>query len=298
MKILITGAGGLLGSKLISQWAGDPAVQVIATAIRPLAVPASVSFHLMDITHRATTLEVVGRIQPDVIIHAAAMTQVDACESDQAKCHDINVQGTRHVVEAAQLAGAYLLHISTDFIFDGQTGLLKEEATPNPINYYGQTKWEAEKLVQAASIPWAIARTVLVYGISPGLKRSNIILWVKENLEQGKAIKVVNDQWRTPTLAEDLAEGCRLMVTHRARGIYHISGKDFLTPFQMAQKTAKFFGLDASLIQEADARTFSQPAQRPPITGFDISKAVRDLGYQPHSFEDGISVLARQLAQG
>jgi dTDP-4-dehydrorhamnose reductase len=127
------------------------------------------------------------------------------------------------------------------------------------------------------------------------MSRSNIILWVKKSLEDGKNINVVNDQWRTPTLAEDLAKGCALIAEKEAEGVFNISGKDLLNPFQMAHMTADYFGLDKSFINEATAATFSQPAKRPPKTGFKIDKAVNELGYKPVSFEEGIAILASQI---
>ncbi|MEQ8811759.1 MAG: sugar nucleotide-binding protein, partial [Imperialibacter sp.] len=185
--------------------------------------------------------------------------------------------------------------LSTDFIFDGEDGPYDEEAKANPVSYYGDSKLAAEKAVMAGKIDWAMARTVLVYGIAFDMSRSNIILWVKKSLEEGKTINVVNDQWRTPTLAEDLAMGCYLIAKKKAKGVFNISGKDFMNPYQMAIATADYFGLDKSLINETDGSKFSQPAKRPPKTGFVLDKAKKVLGYNPHSFEEGIAVLAEQL---
>jgi dTDP-4-dehydrorhamnose reductase len=135
----------------------------------------------------------------------------------------------------------------------------------------------------------------LVYGIVSDMSRSNIILWVKKSLEEGKNIKVVTDQFRTPTLAEDLAQGCWLITDKEAEGIFHISGKDFLTPYEMAIKTADFFELDKSLISQANADNFTQPAKRPAKTGFVLDKAINILGYNPVSFEEGIAIVAEQV---
>ena len=160
----------------------------------------------------------------------------------------MNVDAVANLIEASEKNKVFLLHVSTDFIFDGEAGPYDEEAEANPVSYYGESKLAAEKLLEASNIKWAIARTVLVYGISEAMSRSNIILWVKKSLEDGKTIKVVDDQWRTPTLAEDLALGCYLIADQEAEGIFNISGKDFLSPYDMAIKTADFFGLDKSLI--------------------------------------------------
>jgi dTDP-4-dehydrorhamnose reductase len=136
---------------------------------------------------------------------------------------------------------------------------------------------------------------VLVYGIVEGMSRSNIVLWVKSSLEQGKSIQVVDDQFRTPTLAEDLAMGCWLIVKKQAQGIFNISGEEGLTPYEMALQVADYWQLDHSLINKADSSTFTQPAKRPPITGFVIDKAKSILGYQPHRFKEGIELLSTQL---
>src|SRR5690606_32602306 len=143
--------------------------------------------------------------------------------------------------EAAEQIGAFFLHLSTDFIFSGNEGPYDENGIPAPVNYYGESKLLAEEIVRNSKTKWAIARTVLVYGIVPDMSRSNIILWVKGSPESGKSIQVVDDQWRTPTLAEDLAMGCYLIVKNQSKGIYNISGGDMLTPYEMAIKTARYF---------------------------------------------------------
>src|SRR5690606_18166847 len=161
-------------------------------------------------------------------------------------------------------------------------------------NYYGETKLISERIIQESKIHWAIVRTGLVYGISYDMSRSNIVLWVKNALENGKELNLVDDQFRTPTLAEDLAEGCILIVEKRATGIYNLSGNDFLTPYDMALETAQFFDLDKSKIKKADSKTFTQRAKRPLKTGFIIDKAIKELNYRPRSFKQGIALLAKQ----
>lgn len=296
MRILITGANGLLGYKLVQLLAYRGDVITIATARKkPADIPAGVYFAELDITDKAQTISVVKDTRTDVVIHAAAMTQVDQCETEREKCWSANVHGVENIIEACAQANAHLVHVSTDFIFDGTYGPLDETAIPNPVNYYGESKLAGEKLIQQSKISWAILRTVLVYGVTPDMSRSNIVLWVKKNLEEGKTINVVNDQWRTPTLAEDLAMGCYLAAQQKAKGIYHISGKEMLTPFEIANQTAEYFNLNKALIKPADSSTFTQPAKRPPKTGFIIAKAQQELGYKPHSFTEGLGVLAAQL---
>lgn len=296
MKILITGANGLLGQKLVGLLKTIPEVTLVATARGESVLPVdSYTYLTMDIRNHQEVHSVITKAQPDVVIHTAAMTHVDQCETDREGCWQSNVVAVEHMVSACQHVDAHLIHVSTDFIFDGSHGPLDEEETPAPVNYYGESKLAAEKIVMASRLRWCILRTVLVFGITQDMSRSNIVLWVKSSLEAGKTIQVVNDQFRTPTLAEDLAMGCWLAAKHGARGIYHISGKDFLSPYQIALKTASYFQLDASLIKAADSTTFRQPAQRPLITGFIIEKARKELAYEPHSFEEGLAILAAQM---
>ena len=296
-KVLITGANGLLGQKLVSLYTQDANTTLVATARGANRLPISelYTYISMDITQKEEVMRVITEEKPDVVIHTAAMTNVDQCEVEKEACWAQNVYAVSYLAEACQTVDAFLVHVSTDFIFDGADGPYKEEATANPLSFYGWSKLAAEHILLHSSVRWSIARTVLVYGIAHDMSRSNIILWVKKSLEEGKTIRVVTDQWRTPTLAEDLAVGCQLIADQRAEGIFNISGEELLTPYEMAQQTAAFFGLDATLIQEADGSTFQQTAKRPARTGFDLTKSKAVLGYTPRSFREGIALLASQL---
>jgi len=295
--ILITGSNGLLGQKLVELLVQQPTIKVIATARGENRLPFTegYDYHSMDITNGEEVTSVVEKTLPDAIIHGAAMTNVDQCESEKEACWSQNVTAVQYIVDVCRKHDIFLCHVSTDFIFDGAAGPYSEEGEANPLSFYGWSKYAAEKLVQHSGIRWAIARTVLVYGIAYDMSRSNIILWVKKSLEDGKNIKVVTDQWRTPTLAEDLAMGCYLIADQEAEGVFNISGKDLLTPYEMAIMTADYFELDKSLIAQADSSTFSQPAKRPARTGFVLDKARTILGYEPRSFTEGIAILAGQL---
>ncbi len=297
MKILVTGANGLLGQKLCHLLSGDETVDLIATTRSKLNfdLPRG-SFEALDVTNEHSVNTVIMQTRPDVIIHAAAMTQVDQCETEREECWTNNVSAVEHLANACEKNNVHLVHVSTDFIFDGNHGPLDEEAIPNPVSYYGESKLAAEIIVQRSKTNWAILRTVLVYGVTKDMSRSNIVLWVKKSLEEGKTINVVNDQWRTPTLAEDLAMGCYLAAKQKAKGIYNISGEEMMTPYDIAIETATFFKLDKSLIKAADSSTFKQPAKRPAKTGFIITKAQKELGYLPHSFHEGLAVVSSQLS--
>ena len=223
------------------------------------------------------------------------MTQVDACEQDRETCWRVNVEAVGNFVKACSDLPCHFIYLSTDFIFSGDNGPLTEEDKPGPVNFYGQSKLAAEEIVMTMTGKWSIIRTVLVYGITHDMSRSNIVLWVKDNLQQGKTIRVVSDQWRTPTLAEDLAMGCWLVAGKGATGIFHISGQNMLSPYQIAVRTAEYYDLDASLIIAVDSASLQQPAKRPLKTGFIIDKARKELGYAPHSFDEGMAIMARQL---
>jgi dTDP-4-dehydrorhamnose reductase len=296
-RVLITGSNGLLGQKLVQLLSQEKSIELIASARGTNRLPATSDYQYvsLDITQEAEVNQVFETFQPNMIIHTAAMTNVDTCETDPIGCELLNVTAVKYLISASEKYDTFFCHLSTDFIFDGANGPYAEDAEANPISIYGESKLKAEKLLQHSSLRWAIARTVLVYGIVADMSRTNIILWVKKSLEEGKTIHVVTDQFRTPTLAEDLAIGCWLITQKQAEGIFNISGSDFLTPYEMAIKTANYYGLNEKLIQKADSSTFQQAAKRPMRTGFILDKAHRELGYQPRSFDQGIALMAKQV---
>ena len=296
--VLVTGSNGLLGQKLVLLLQQQAGWRVVATARgenRFKSPLGAFEYRPLDITDQAAVSSLIAEIKPDYVINTAAMTNVDQCEAEQQACRSMNVDSVKYLADACLAQNSFLLHLSTDFIFDGENGPYDEQAVAAPLSFYGHSKLDAENILLGHRVKWAMARTVLVYGIAQDMSRTNIILWVKKSLEDGNTINVVDDQWRTPTLAEDLAMGCFLIVKHNAEGIFNISGKDFLTPYDMAVATADYFGLNKSLINRTDSTKFTQPAKRPPRTGFIINKARTLLGYNPHSFREGIEELAKQL---
>ncbi len=303
-KILITGSNGLLGQKLVYKLKDRTDITCIATARgeNRLVSTAGYEYAQLDITQYKNVEAVFKTYQPDVIINTAAMTNVDACETDKENCWLMNVTSVENQVSVLEAMkqehpgyNPQFIHLSTDFLFDGTHGPLTEEEERKPLSYYGESKLAAEKIVETSGLHWAIARTVLVYGIVDNMSRSNIVLWVKQNLEQGKTINVVDDQFRTPTLAEDLADGCILIAEKKARGVYNISGSEFLSILELAHLVADYYKLDKSLINPSKSADIKQPAKRPPVTGFIIDKAKKELGYNPHTFVEGIKFLEEQL---
>ena len=291
MKIFITGANGLLGQHLVNLLVTNTEHEIIATSKRePHIVLQNSRLHYydLDITDGVEVDRILKKLQPNIIIHCAALTQVDECEVEPIKAWEINVTATRFLVDAAKQINAFFIFLSTDFVFDGLDGPYNETDNVNLVSYYGSTKVAAEKAVEESGLQFAIVRTCLLYGEILNGTRNNIISWVKENLEQGKNIKVVSDQWRTPTYVADLAAGILLIAEKKAEGIFHISGDESMSPYQMALQTAKHLNLSSSLIEKVDAALFTQAAKRPPVTGFVIDKAKTVLGFKPISFEAGL----------
>lgn len=297
--LLITGANGLLGQKLVSGLLAKDTFKVLATGRGKCRLPGEwegYTYHGMDVTDTLQIEQVISKFSPRVVIHCASMTNVDRCEVERQSCFEQNVTAVANMVEACERHGIHLIYLSTDFIFDGENGPYVEDDLPHPINYYGETKLESENLIKASSLAkWAIVRTGLVYGVSSDMSRSNIVLWVRDSLINGKELSLVDDQVRTPTLAEDLAAGCILIAEKGATGVYNISGGDLLTPYDMAVATASFFNLDASKLKKVYSQAFTQTAKRPLKTGFIIDKANKTLGYKPRALKEGIEILAKQL---
>jgi dTDP-4-dehydrorhamnose reductase len=214
------------------------------------------------------------------------------CESKKEECWRINVDAVSYLISACENINCHLIHLSTDFVFDGKNGPYKEEDSPNPLSYYGESKRAAEMLLQKSNLSnWSIVRTIIVYGIGENLSRSNIVLWAKSALENGDPLTIVDDQFRSPTYADDLAKGCLLISDKKANGIFHISGKDVMSILELVKRVAKFYNLDASNIIPIKSDSLNQAAKRPPITGFILDKAITELNYNPLSFEEGLSEL-------
>jgi dTDP-4-dehydrorhamnose reductase len=290
MKILITGANGFLGYYLSWQLLLK-GHDVIATGRGNCRLPINSNKNFkyvsMDFTDPNAVHDVMNKHCPEALVHAGAMSKPDECEQNQRLAYAINVEGTMNLIMNATAMKCFFVFVSTDFIFDGIKGMYSEDDLPTPVNFYGRTKAEAEEAVKKYQNDWAIVRTVLVYG-KPITGKANILTVVKEKLEKGEEYNVVNDQLRTPTYVEDLADGIISIVEKKATGIYHLSGEDMLTPYEMACKAADFLRLNKSLMRKVTSVDFSQPAKRPLRTGFNISKAKNILGFQPISFDEGL----------
>ena len=294
-RILITGSNGLLGQKLIK--ALQASHKVLATSKGPCRIHDKKSFEYkeLDVTSEFAVKQIINDFRPDAVINTAAMTNVDACEDQQEACDKLNVDAVQYLADACAEVGAHLVQISTDFIFDGEAGPYKEDAEANPLSHYGLSKWKSEQLLQIHSCDWVVLRTIIVYGTADNLSRGNIVLWGRGALIKGDPLNIIDDQFRTPTLAEDLAQACQLAIEKRALGVYHISGKDFMSILEMVQRMADFYQCDPSIISRISTDCLNQKAKRPPKTGFILDKAMKELGYQPHTFEEGLAIVENQI---
>ena len=297
IKILVTGSNGLLGQKITERILAKQDVELIATSKGANRYPVKEGYlyQELDIADELQVMQVIENFKPDAVIHTAAMTNVDTCEIEKDLCWQLNVEAVKYLIKACEKQNVQLIHLSTDFIFDGEDGPYDEEAEANPLSYYGSTKLEAEKIIEASSSKWAILRTIIVYGIVNDMSRSNIVLWAKGALEKGNPINVVDDQWRMPTLAEDLAECCILAAKKNAQGIYNASGKDMMSIIELVEHVADFWKLNKSLINPITSASLNQAAKRPKRTGFILDKTIRDLGYNPHSFKEGLQLVNEQI---
>ncbi|MBD3635745.1 MAG: SDR family oxidoreductase [Crocinitomicaceae bacterium] len=293
MSILITGSNGLLGQKIVAQLlnAGKPFVATSLGENRNPDCPEEM-YRPMDITSYYDVQDVLDENKVKAIINTAAMTNVDECEEDEENCRMINVEGVENLYEFASIFDLHLTHVSTDFVFDGENGPYKEDDKRNPLSIYAKSKRDSENILMRGEYrDWAILRTIIVYGQGNNLSRSNIVLWAKEALKEGKELTIVNDQFRAPTWADDLAAACIKSAQMRANGVFHISGPETFSVYELVCRIADFYGYDKSLVTPVSSETLNQKAKRPPKTGFDITKARNLLGYKPHSLEETLKLL-------
>jgi dTDP-4-dehydrorhamnose reductase len=297
IKILITGSNGLLGQNLTALFLKDKNNYEIVGFSRGKNRSGRTDFeyHNLDITNKQLLAEKIKKIKPNFIINTAAMTNVDACENDRTGCYDLNVNVVEYLIAICSEINAHLIHISTDFIFDGKKGNYTEEDIPNPLSYYGETKLLSEQILQKSTINYTILRTILVYGLVNDMSRSNIVLWVKESLEKNKEITIVDDQYRTPTYVEDLALACKISVEKKATGVFNISSNELLSIYEVAQEIADAFNLDKTLIKPISTSTLNQRAPRPETTGFDLTKTNRELEFYPKSFKEDLQRFKHKL---
>ncbi|HTP80394.1 MAG TPA: dTDP-4-dehydrorhamnose reductase [Bacteroidota bacterium] len=295
-RILICGSNGLLGQRLSLLLNKQTDAEVLSTSHHRSFVFDRQLFDYtqLDITKKGDVKSLISSFQPTVIINAAAATNVDWCESNREAAWKANVTGVENLMEACRKVDAKLVHVSTDYVFDGKGGPYDELARPNPISYYGKTKLAGENAVRASGIPHAIVRTIVVYGYGVDVKE-NFALWVINSLREGKKIRCVNDQVSNPTYVTDLAQAIIRIIELQREGTYHVCGSEHLSRYDFAVRAANVFALSPDLITPVPSAVLNQPAPRPMVTGFITLKAETELGVQMRDTTSGLELLKSEL---
>lgn len=297
MRILITGSNGLLGQKIVKQCLSK-GLQFLATSKGDNRNPDCPNDRYLDldITNPIEISKVFDFFYPTHVIHTAAITNVDYCETHIEECQQVNVIATQNLFEASKRYHSHFQFLSTDFVFDGEKGNYNEDDVVGPLSIYAKSKVEGENILLSDNYKnWSISRTIIVYGKGNNLSRTNLILWSIDALKKGDEIKVVDDQFRAPTWADDLAWGCLRIVELNKTGIYHLSGPLTYSILEIVNKVADYYQLDKTKIIPIKSDTLNQPAKRPPLTGFDLTKSRNDLGYNPLTLEETFEILQKQL---
>jgi dTDP-4-dehydrorhamnose reductase len=299
MRILITGSNGLLGQKIVKRCVKHN-IPFIATSKGKNRNPACPNdlYVELDICDESAVRAYINQYQPSAITHTAALTNVDYCETNPDECQRVNVTATAYLWEAAKSVGAHFQLLSTDFVFDGENGPYSETDKVNPLSVYARSKVAAEKLLmEDAHSNWSIARTIIVYGIGHQLSRSNMILWALEALPKAQKMSLVNDQFRAPTWADDLAYGCMEIILRQQQGLFHLSGPETIPVDEIVKRIARYLNYETNTIQTISSATLNQAAHRPSKTGFDLSKARALLDYSPMTIEATIPILLSEIEQ-
>jgi len=297
-KILITGSNGLLGQNLVKklQEKHSHIIYGVSRGKNRIKNNKNFTYFDVDLTDKEEIVKLISKVKPQFIINTAAMTNVDTCELNKEACDKINVDAVKYLVELCELNDIHLIHLSTDFIFDGEKGYYKESDKPNPVNYYGLSKLRSEEVIQNSNIKNTILRTILVFGLTAELK-NNIVLWVKNNIENKQQINVVIDQLRMPTFVDDLVYACLYAIENGVEGVFNVSSNTLMSIYDMATEIANCFHLDKSFINPIPTSLLKQPAKRPLKTGFDLKKSFSQLNLPPHSFSENLQVFKNQLSR-
>lgn len=290
MRIMILGANGFTGRRILQHLVHKQEHNLLACSLHKDILPEEgYQFYELDILNFEATDILLAKFKPEIIINASALSVVDYCEQHQEEAYALNVSAVRHIAEYCQTNNCRLIHLSTDFVFDGiKNTPYVETDIPNPVNYYGKTKRWSEEVIEQICENYAIMRVEVVYGKPLERQHGNIVQLVKNRLENGQSIRVVSDQFRSPTWVEDIALGTELLLSSKHNGIYHICGGETMSVADIAYRTAAYFNLDSSLIEPVTTTEMNEATPRPLFSPINTVKAYIDLGYQPSAFEEGL----------
>lgn len=291
MRLLITGGGGLMGSK-VAEVAASQEHEVFFGCHREYHEHHEISHGKgikLDLMDHASIVEAVRLSRPEVVIHTAALTDVDRCETDRDAAYKINVLGTKVLYESARDMGAFTIYTSTDYVFDGARGMYSEEDKANPISYYGYSKFLGEAYCDA------VARTCVIYGARPASGKINFALWIIDRLKKGESAKIVTDQYITPTLNTNLAGMALELAERRLTGVFHLSGATRISRYDFARELASVFDLDDELIIPSRIAEMKWTARRPADSSLDTSKAAKCLSEKPMALREALRTLKAEI---
>lgn len=287
MKAIVIGASGQVGKSLLARLERD-GWEVLGT-YRSRRKPGLME---LDIRSRSAVEDLLLRVKPDIVFLPAALADVDYCETHRDEARAVNMVGPIHASEAISRARSKLVFFSTDYVFDGQNGPYGETDAARPVNFYGQTKLEAEEYIRRESPSSLIVRTAWVFGYDPA--SVNFAMQVCRRLEAGSPVVAAGDQWGTPTFVDDLVEATLDLVRRGAEGTFHVAGRDFLSRHEFAEKLACALGFDPKLVRSVPTSALSQKALRPVKGGLRTEKLSRTLGRGPMALDEAIGRLRSQ----
>ena len=296
-KVFITGANGLLGQAIISLFTRETNYELITSSVedKPF-LEYGHKYEKLDITDKEEVKRVIARYSPEVIVNCAAFTDVDKCETEREFSWKLNVDGVKNLIIAAKKSDSKIIHFSTDYVFDGKNGPYNEDATPNPISFYGRSKLASENALTSSGVEHAIIRTMVLYGIGNNVKK-NFALWLVETLKKNQPVTIVTDQVGNATIADDLAYGTYKIIEKNRTGLYHIAGKDILSRFDFAIKVCEVFNFNKKLVSPILTADLNQPAPRPLNSGLIVLKAEADLGIKLMDSLESLRLLKIQLGE-
>lgn len=279
MRIVVTGANGLVGSRLAAQLL-EQGHSVVGLGRGPKRLPAAVEYRSVELTRETEVAEALAAAKPEVIVHTASMTNVDDCERNPLQAYAANGDASAFVALGARKAGAHLIHVSTDYVFDGDAGPYSEEDIPNPRGIYALSKYAGEIAVRSLASSWAIARTAVVYGWPPA-EKSNFGSWLVGALEKKQPVKLFVDQYVSPSLADNVAGMLAELAGKKATGIWNTCGSEVVNRVEYGQALCRVFGFDPALLQPSKMKDVNLPSPRPLKSGLKTAKAARELATQP-----------------
>jgi dTDP-4-dehydrorhamnose reductase len=284
----------MLGQRTVQYYLSQKNVELLATSVEERSVFDSVEYVQSDIKCRDKIKKVIYDYCPDFIVNTAAFTNVDLSEKMREEAWKINVKGVEYIAEAARAIDASIIHLSSDYIFDGKDGPYDENAVPNPIGYYGRTKLASENALKISGTFYIILRTNVLYGTALN-SRPDFVRWVIDSLKNNNEIKIVDDQVNNPTFIDDLVQAINKVIEFRKTGVYNIGGKEFLSRYEFTKRIAEFFNFDKKLIIPISTKELNQPARRPLKSGLLTLKAETELGYKPHTINESFAVIKKEL---